>query len=81
MAGAIHAQQPLTLMEQNQEPCMQNRCPNCYAEIYALNVWDFSHGHCPCHRCGKTSKPMGEDEYRGSISRLRDELYDKKQLD
>ena len=43
---------------------MQIRCVHCKSEQYAPAVWDISHGKHPCVWCGKTSKPITDEEYR-----------------
>lgn len=34
---------------------MQPRCPACKADVCALSMWEFSHGHARCG-CGYVSR-------------------------
>lgn len=39
-----------------QNVVMQPRCPRCKGEIWAMAVWEFSHGHARCGQCGYVSR-------------------------
>ena len=41
---------------------MQNRCPHCDNEQYALNVYTLSTKGGPCTWCGKHIEPIEKDD-------------------
>lgn len=62
---------PILMTEQ--ETYMQSRCIACGGELYALAVYDYSHGHARCHNCGNLGVPMSKDEYLAKLRARMDE--------
>lgn len=53
---------------------MQNRCLNCWGEVYSILVYPYSHGEVPCDKCGKFTTQMTEEQYKIKRNEQRNKM-------